>query len=106
MPSRVRYTYLAAYEMKKSFGFHKKHLFVLQFKLVGYEQRESLHGGLKLLLWRDAEGRPQVLAGLVRVRLEGAAGHEHDVTLQPPLHGHVPGGGQARHTEPEEHSAL
>ena len=78
----------------------------MQFKLVGYEQRQSLHGGLKLLLGGDAEGGPQVLAGLVRVGLEGAAGHQHYVPLQPPRHGHVPSGGQARHPEPEEHPAL
>ena len=45
------------------------------------------------------------MARLVCIGLEGAAGHEHDVALQPPGHGHVPGRRQAWHPDPEEHPA-
>ena len=96
---------MPSFETAPGLSGHLKHLLVLHFELISYEQREPLHGGVELLLGRDAEGRPQVLARLVSVGLEGAAGHEHDVALQPPGHGHVPGGGQARHPDPEEHPA-
>ena len=69
--------------MHNLFGPHVSSLLALQ--LLPDEAGQPLHGHVELVLGGDAEGGPQVLAGLAGVRLEGAARHQHDVPLEAAL---------------------
>ena len=55
---------------------------------------QSFHRRIKVLLRSDAESGPEILTGFPLLRLEGLAGHQHDVRRQPSLHDHLPRGGE------------
>ena len=78
--------------------------FLLELYFLPDQLCKSLHGWLELVLGSNAEGCSEILTRLGYVWLERLPGHQHDVLLHPPLHDHVPGRGQLRHLDPEEHA--